>query len=137
MAFYSGVTGFIKKGATSATEAIASMNSWDVTISREMMERASFGKTYKEKKPGIKDWSAKADGSVDFASTSKQEDLWDAFEDGTLLAFGFGLDDTTYFEGSGYIESLEITNAADGSADVSVSVAGNEGILLTLPASGS
>ena len=51
----------------------------------------------------------------------------------TLLEFGFYLNDTTYLEGSGYIETLNIDNAADGNAEISISVAGSGALELTVP----
>ncbi|HPY88917.1 MAG TPA: hypothetical protein PLG34_13150 [Spirochaetota bacterium] len=129
MALYTGVTGYIKSGTTK----LAHMSNWSLELTKEMLEVISFGNTYKEKVPSIKDWSASSDGTTDFASTSGQKDLVDAFESGTKLTFGFGLDDYTFFEGDGYIESLKVENAADGKADISISIAGSNGVVLTLP----
>lgn len=127
---YTGVTGYIKVGSTT----IAHMSSWEVELSKEIIEVVSFGNDYKEKVPSIKDWSASADGAADFDTSSGQADLVTAFEDGTLLTFGFGITETTFFEGTGYIESLSITNEADGNVSLSISVAGSNAITLTLPA---
>lgn len=129
MALYTGVTGYIKVGTTQ----LAHMSNWSLELSKEILEVISFGNTYKEKVPSIKDWSASSDGSADFNTTDGQKMLVDAFEDGTLLTFGFGLDEDTFFEGTGYIESLTIEDAADGKADISVSVAGSNGVVLNLP----
>jgi predicted secreted protein len=137
MALYTGVTGFIKEGPSTASNTMVHMSSWEVELSRDMIEAVSFGDTYKEKVPAIKDWKAKAEGSADFASAVYQAALVTAFENGTLLVFGFGLSPTSYFTGSGYVESLTIKTSADNKADISISIAGSSGIVLTSPASGA
>ena len=104
MAIYTGVTGkiSIKKGATAAKD-IVHMANWTVDLSKEMIEAISFGSNYKEKVPGIKDWTASFDGTADFATESGQKDLVDAYEDDSVLEAGFYLDATTFLKGNCYI----------------------------------
>lgn len=128
MALYKGIDGYVKVG----TVKLAHISNWSLELSKEILEVISFGNTYKEKVPSIKDWSASSDGTVDFATNSGQKALLDSFEDATKLTFGFGLDENTFFEGEGYVESLSFENAADGKADISISVAGTNGVVLTL-----
>ena len=130
---YTGVTGYIKLGESASAKTLAHMSSWEVELSKDIIEVVSFGNDYKEKVPSIKDWSASADGAVDFSTESGQKELLDAFENGTLLTFGFGITDTIFMEGTGYIESLTITDEADGNVTISISVAGSNAITLTLP----
>lgn len=134
MALYSGVTGKIttKIGTGTAAELLH-MTNWSVDLSKEMIEAISFGEDYKEKVPGVKDWSASADGSTDFATTSGQKALVDAFEGGTKIEAAFYLDTTTFMTGDCYIESLSISHAADGKSEVSIKLAGSGGIDLTVP----
>lgn len=135
MALYTGVTGKIAmKVGTGTAEDIAHMANWSVEMSKELLDVISFGQDYKEKVPSIKDWNASFDGTADFASTSGQKTLVDAFEDGSALTGSFYLDETTFLEGTCYIESLSISNAADGKADISISVAGSGAVSLTIPA---
>lgn len=134
MALYTGVTGYIKLGEKASAKKMAHMSSWEVELSKDIIEVVSFGNSYKEKVPSIKDWSASCDGAVDFDTDAGQRDLVDAFEKGTLLTFGFGITDEIFMEGTGYIESLTITDEADGNVSLSISVAGSNAITLTLPA---
>lgn len=129
---YSGVTGKIsvKKGSGTAVET-AHMSTFSVELTKEIGERASFGNDYKEKIPGIKDWTASADGAADFATASGQEDLITAFEDGSKVEATFYLDTGVYFKGDAYVESLSISNAADGHAEISISLSGTNGVTLT------
>lgn len=137
MALYTGVTGKLafKKGAATEVD-IVHMANFSVSLSKEILEVISFGNDYKEKVPSIKDWSASADGTADFAADGGQKMLLDAFEDGAKLQGSFYLDDTTFLQGDCYVESLEISHAADGKADVSISLAGSNAVTLTVPSGG-
>lgn len=126
---YNGLVGNIKNG----TAAIGHMSGWNLELSRDIAEVVSFGSTSKEKIPGIKDWKADADGTADFSTGSGQNDLLTAYENGTKLTFGFYLDGTKYFTGDAYIESLSISHDAEGVAEISISVSGTGGVVLTLP----
>lgn len=134
MALYSGLTGYVKVGTGSSAKVIAHISGFDLEKSTEILEDVSFGNTYKEKVPTIKDWTASANGSVDFDTNSGQKDLEDAFENSTALTFAFGITETIFYEGVGYIESLSISNEADGKAEIEISISGTNGITLTLPA---
>lgn len=135
MALYSGITGKIStKPDESGTEtSIAHMANWSVSLSKEILEVISFGDDYKEKVPSIKDWSASFDGTADFDAAGGQKALVDAFESGELLVYTYYLDENTFMQGSGYIESLELSHAADGKGDISISVAGSNAVALSIP----
>lgn len=134
MALYSGVTGklSVKKGKDAAVD-IVHMASWNVELSKEILEIVSFGEDYKEKVPSIKDWSASADGTADFATDGGQKMLLDAFESGEMLTGSFYLDEDTFLVGDCCVESLSIEHAADGKADISISLAGSKAVSLTVP----
>lgn len=134
MALYSGVTGklSVKKGVAEAVD-IVHMASWSVDLTKEIIEVVSFGDDYKEKVASIKDWSASADGAADFAADGGQKMLLDAFESGEKITGSFYLDDDTFLVGDCYIESVTIEHAADGKADISISLAGSKAVALTVP----
>lgn len=132
MALYTGVTGYIKFGSGVANQDVAHMSTWEVELSKEIVEVVSFGRSYKEKVPSIKDWSASAEGAADFDAGAGQADLLEAFETGELLTFGFGITPEIFIEGTGYIESLTISDEADGNVSVSISVAGSDAVVLTI-----
>lgn len=135
MALYTGVTGKLSFKKSSDTEVdIVHMASFSVELSKEILEVISFGNDYKEKIPSIKDWSASADGTADFDTDGGQKMLLDAFESGEKLKGSFYLDATTFLVGDCYVESLSIEHAADGKADISISLAGSNAVALTVPA---
>ena len=126
---YTGRTGYIKLGANN----LAHMSSWSLELSIDIGEVISYGEDYKEKIPGVKDWTASADGVVDFDTASGQRELVTAFEAGTLMECAFGLDTTTSFVGTAYIESLSVDSSADGHVEMSISLSGSKGVTLELP----
>lgn len=130
---YEGVAGSVKAGE----DAIAHMSDWSLEMTREIKEGSFFGGDgYKEKKGGVKDWSASCSGACDFVTDTTQKGLLDAFENGTTIACGFYLDDSTYFKGNGIIESLKIDNSAEDGPNIEISVAGTKGITSTIPTKG-
>lgn len=129
MAVYSGKTGTIGTEA----KAWAHMSSFTLSLSQDIDEIVSFGDRYKEKIPTILDWSVSADGAVDFAVAGGQAELYTAWEAGTELEIKLALDLTTYWVGKAFIESLDFTTAADGHAELSISLAGSKALILTKP----
>ena len=129
MALYSGVTGSISVDGNK----LLHMSNWDVSLSKDILEVVSFGEDYKEKVPSIKDWSATSDGSTDFATGGGQKELHEAFESGAPLEAEFYLDENTFLGGTAFIESLNISHAADGKSDISIGLAGSGANILTLP----
>lgn len=129
---YDGVSGSVKTGTS--PKAIAHMSDWSLELTRDIKEGSYFGGDgYKEKKAGIKDWSASCSGACDFVTDTSQKTLLDAFESGEALDFAFYLDETTYFKGKGIIESLKIDNSAEDGPNIDISVAGTKGITSTIP----
>ncbi|MTI95386.1 MAG: hypothetical protein FH749_07840 [Firmicutes bacterium] len=134
MAWYTGVTGKVAiKEGTGDIEDIASMSTWSVELTKTMVEARHFGQTSAENKPGLKSWSASADGSADFADDSGQKKLLDAYNNGTPVEAYFYITSELFLSGTAYIESLSISDDADGKADISISLTGTGDAELTLP----
>ena len=127
---YDGVAGSVKSG----TKAIAHMSDWSLELTREIKEGSYFGGDgYKEKKAGIKDWSASCSGACDFVTDTSQKELLAKFESGEAIECSFYLDDETHFSGQGIIESLKIDNSAEDGPNIDISIAGTKGITSTIP----
>lgn len=118
---YTGRTGKISIGS----KEIAHIANFTVDKENEIKEVSSFGKKYKEKVPGVANWTASAEGAADFATDSGQAELNKAFEDQTLIECKFYLDDTTYLNGSAYISKLSISHDAEGNAEISIDLEGS------------
>lgn len=130
---YTGLTACVKIGTGEASETLAYVSGVDMTLEKEIIEILAFGMQFKEKVPAIKDWSASIDGTVALAAGGTQKKLYDAFESGDPLTIGVFLDETTYFEGTGYVSSFNISASPDDKINLSSEIAGSGATTLTLP----
>ena len=110
---YTGLTASVKVGTGQTAKVLAYISGVDLSLEKEIIEILAFGMKYKEKVPAIKDWSASIEGTAALAKDGTQKEFYDAFESGTPLTLGIYLDDKNYFEGTGYVSSVEISAAPD------------------------
>lgn len=133
---FTGLTAKVKIGTGQTAKVLAYISGCDLTLEKEIIEILQFGATFKEKVPAIKDWSLSMDGTVALAKDGTQSELYDAFESGDGLTIGIYLDDTTYFEGTGYVTSFNISAAPDDKISLTSEIAGSGATTLTLPTGG-
>lgn len=126
---FTGLTAKVKLGE----DTLGYISGCTLSLSKDIIEILAFGMQYKEKVPAIKDWSLSVDGTAAFSTEGSQKELHAAFESGAAVTIGIYLDDTTYFEGTGYISSLEIEAAPDDKISISSEMAGSGAVTLTLP----
>ena len=131
---FTGLTAKVKIGSSTSAKVLAYISGCDLTLEKEVIEILQFGATFKEKVPAIKDWSLSMDGTVALATGGTQKELYDAFESGNALTIGMYLDDTTYFEGTGYVTSFNISAAPDDKISLTSEIAGSGATTLTVPA---
>lgn len=130
---FTGLTASLKIGSSSASETIAYVSGVDLTLEKEIIEILAFGMQFKEKVPAIKDWSVSIDGTVALATGGTQKKLYDAFESGDAITVGLYLDEDTYFTGTGYVSSFDISAAPDDKISLTSEIAGSGATTLTLP----
>lgn len=133
---FTGLTASLKIGTGQQAKTLAYVSGVDLTLEKEIIEILAFGMTYKEKVPAIKDWSASIDGTVALSADGTQKELYDAFESGAPLTIGIYLDASTYFEGTGYVSSFNISAAPDDKISLTSEIAGSGATTLTLPSGG-
>lgn len=133
---FTGLTAKVKIGSSTSAKVLAYISGCDLTLEKEVIEILQFGATFKEKVPAIKDWSLSIDGTVALATGGTQKELYDAFESGDALTIGIYLDDTTYFEGTGYVTSFNISAAPDDKISLTSEIAGSGATTLTVPSGG-
>ena len=133
---FTGLTASLKIGTGAQAKTVAYISGVDLSLEKEIIEILAFGMTYKEKVPAIKDWSASVDGTVALAANGTQKQFYDAFESGEALTIGIYLDATTYFEGTGYVSSFDISAAPDDKISLTSEIAGSGAVVLTLPNGG-
>lgn len=130
---FTGLTASVKIGEKSNSETIAYISGVDLTLEKDIIEILAFGMQFKEKVPAIKDWSASLDGTVALAQEGTQKKLYDAFTSGDAITLGIYLDDNTYFEGSGYVSSFNMSAAPDDKISLTSEIAGSGATTLTVP----
>ena len=133
---FTGLTAKVKIGTSTSAKVLAYISGCDLTLEKEVIEILQFGATFKEKVPAIKDWSLSMDGTVALATGGTQKELYDAFESGNALTIGIYLDDTTYFEGTGYVTSFNISAAPDDKISLTSEISGSGATTLTVPSGG-
>ena len=131
---FTGLTAKVTVGTDTNKKTLAYISGVDLNLEKDIIEILAFGMTYKEKVPAIKDWSASIDGTVALTKDGTQKNFYDAFESGDPLTIGIYLDDTTYFEGTGYVQSFDISAAPDDKISLTSEIAGSGATTLTLPA---
>ena len=129
---YTGLTASIKIGTGEATDVLAYVSGVDLTLEKEMIEILAFGMTFKEKVPAVKDWSVSIDGTVALAAGGTQKKLYDAFDSGDPLTIGVYLDENTYFEGTGYVSSYNISASPDDKINLTSEIAGSGATTLNM-----
>ena len=130
---FTGLTASLKIGADPDQKVLAYVSGVDLTLEKEIIEILQFGASFKEKVPAIKDWSISIDGTVALAKDGTQKELYDAFESGNAITVGIYLDSTTYFSGTGYVSSFNISASPDDKISLSSEIAGSGATTLTLP----
>ena len=130
---FTGLTASLKIGTGEEKKVLAYVSGVDLTLEKEIIEILAFGMQFKEKVPAIKDWSASVDGTVALAKGGTQEELYNAFDSGDPLTIGIYLNENTYFEGIGYVQSFNISAAPDDKITLSSEIAGSGATTLTLP----
>lgn len=130
---FTGLTASVKIGGRESAKTLAYISGVTLNLEKEIIEILAFGMAFKEKVPAVKDWSLDCDGTVALAKDGTQEQLYNAFDSGAPLTIGIYLNDTTYFEGTGYVQSFNIDAAPDDKINLSCSIAGSGATTLTLP----
>jgi|AGTN01.1.fsa_nt_gi Phage major tail protein 2. len=132
---YTGLTAKLTVGENE----IAYISNWSIEETRDYIEVTKLNSQFKEKIPSLSSWTAKADGAVDFSTTSGQALIRDAMNNGTPVEVKFYLNydvistNHTYFTGSAYIDSLSFDISAEDKANISISLSGIGALTLTLP----
>lgn len=130
---FTGLTASVKIGSDTQAKVLAYVSGVDLTLEKDIIEILAFGMTFKEKVPAIKDWSVSIDGTVALATNGTQKELYDAFESGDPITLGIFLDTETYFQGTGYVSSFNISAAPDDKISLTSEIAGSGATTLTLP----
>lgn len=125
---YTGLTAVISVGET----PLAYMNNLELNLDRNIIEIMQFGAEYKEKLPGVKNWTASVEGTVAFDTTGSQKTLVDKYESGEPITLQTLLKPGVFFEGSALVASLNISGTPDEALTISAEFEGSGAIVLTV-----
>lgn len=126
---YTGLTAKVKIGNVT----IGYISGVTLNLDRDIIGIDQFGAAYKEKVPGIKDWTASADGTFAVAPGGGQEKLFQSYDNGQLITLGIFLNDFVYFEGSALIKNLKVDAKTNEVTTLSCDFEGTGAITRTLP----
>lgn len=129
---YTGLTACVKVGTGEEAKVLAYISGADLTLEKDIIEILAFGHKFKEKVPAIKDWSLSLDGTVALAAEGSQRELYERFDDAKPITVGIYLDDVTYFEGTGYVSSFNISAAPDDKINLTSEIAGSGATILIM-----
>lgn len=129
---YTGLTACVKIGSGEEAKILAYVSGVDLNLEKDIIEILAFGHKFKEKVPAIKDWSANINGTVAIAKEGSQRELYERFDDAKPLTLGIFLDDITYFEGTGYVQSFNISAAPDDKINLTSQIAGSGATILNM-----
>lgn len=125
---YTGLTAAILVGG----KPLAYMNNLELNLDRSIIEILQFGAQYKEKIPGIKNWTASVEGTVAFDAAGSQKVLVEKFESGEEIELQTQLKDGTYFEGKALVASLSISGTPDEALTINAEFEGSGAVTLTV-----
>lgn len=115
---------------------VAYISNWSVDETRDTIEVTELGSKHKKVLPSLLYWSASAEGTADFTTSSAQRTIREAMVNGDEVAVKFYLDSTTYLEGKAVINSFSVNISAEDKGGVSISLTGS-GALTLKPLGGS
>ena len=114
-------------GNTDAT--VVAIKSWSLELSIDTLETTALGDSWKKNIPGLKEWSASSEGDYSVTSdTTGQKALQDAYLAGTSVTLKLYVDDTNYYTGTAYINSLSIEDPVDDLVSISIEFTGNDSL---------
>ncbi len=123
-----GKNGKVVIGGTTDTTVVA-IKSWSLELSIDTLETTALGDSWKKNIPGLKEWSASSEGDYSVTSdTTGQKALQDAYLAGTSVTLKLYVDDTNYYTGTAYINSLSIEDPVDDLVSISIEFTGNDSL---------
>ena len=111
---------------TSDPVTVIGIKNWSLDLSLDTLETTALGDDWKKYITGLKEWTASAEG--DFAvqnAESGQEDLQNAYINGTEVTANFYVNDTNFYTGTAIINSLSIEDPVDDVVSISIEFTGS------------
>lgn len=118
-----GKNGRVEIGATS--KKIVGIKNWSLELSLDTLETTALGDDWKNYITGLKEWTASSEGDyVVPTDTEGQAALQTAFLSGETVTVKLFVDETNYYTGTAYINSLSIEDPVDDVVSISIEFTG-------------
>lgn len=120
-----GKNGKVVLGSSSSDKVVGIKN-WSLELSLDTLETTALGDDWKKYITGLKEWTASSEGDYGVPTdTAGQQALQTAFLNGDVVTLKLYVDDSNYYTGEAFINSLSIEDPVDDVVSVSIEFTGN------------
>ena len=105
---------------------VVGIKNWSLELSLDRLETTALGDDWKNYITGLKEWSASSEGDYEVGTdTDGQKALQDAYLSGDTVDIKLYVDDTHYYSGEAYINSLSVEDPVDDVINISIEFTGS------------
>ena len=105
---------------------VVGIKNWSLELSLDTLETTALGDDWKNYITGLKEWSASSEGDYEVGTdTNGQKALQDAYLSGDTVDIKLYVDDTHYYSGEAYINSLSVEDPVDDVINISIEFTGS------------
>jgi len=105
---------------------VVGIKNWSLELSLDTLETTALGDEWKNFITGLKEWSASSEGDYEVGTdTNGQKALQDAYLSGDTVDIKLYVDDTHYYSGEAYINSLSVEDPVDDVINISIEFTGS------------
>lgn len=120
-----GKNGKVVLGSSSSDKVVGIKN-WSLELSLDTLETTALGDDWKKYITGLKEWTASSEGDYGVPTdTAGQQALQTAFLNGDVVTLKLYVDDSNYYTGEAFINSLSIEDPVDDVVSISIEFTGN------------
>ena len=105
---------------------VVGIKNWSLELSLDTLETTALGDDWKNYITGLKEWTAASEGDYEVGTdTEGQKALQDAYLSGDTVDLKLYVDDTHYYSGKAYINSLSIEDPVEDVINISIEFTGS------------
>ena len=105
---------------------VVGIKNWSLELSLDTLETTALGDDWKNYITGLKEWTASSDGNYEIGiDTDGQAALQEAYLNGDTVDLKLYVDDTHYYGGKAYINSLSVEDPVDDIVNISIEFTGS------------
>ena len=105
---------------------VVGIKNWSLELSLDTLETTALGDDWKNYITGLKEWTASSEGDYEVGTdTDGQKALQDAYLSGDTVDIKLYVDDTHYYSGEAYINSLSVEDPVDDVINISIEFTGS------------